>query len=441
MSRSILPLLLLCATLPACGEPPADTKAPNYDRKLAVQQDYRPPQGWQTECVGYHLIDLPGPIEVAIGGSPGFEKNLFTRGDLIDIGEAWVKVVEARDLTHTEFVKLANSTEARDANVRDLQEKLKDRQERLQEAIHAKQRSETDPNHVENPENPTPTESDIRISREQVKQMEDWIQESLAAKATWIDHDSFLWANESVQVLRPPYLYEFSFKKHTSIEEARAFVQRFQTRKLGEIPPEAGFCIPFGFIRGVSGFPYNDQTTFRVKGEPGVLYTVKFKTNVDGSEGVATDVAVKGLAGLMGKLQTKTLVLPMEWLPVGPYQGVLTGFHAKPYKETKLPDGRIRIERRDKKSQPYIEIRKNQGEIYHVDAGFSGLADDLMVPAVAAELNGFAYDADPIMNNQPAKSLEATLPDFKRFIASVRLREENARALRDQAVIKSSKTQ
>ncbi|MDR1423778.1 MAG: hypothetical protein LBI92_04110, partial [Azoarcus sp.] len=399
-------------------------EAAQLDRAQASNPQHRPAAGWQTECVGYHLVDLPKQIEVAteppernsfrqIGGgefSPLlFVKNDgFIRSDVYDSGEATIEVTQPttrdqfeRFIPQTYKKILGDVTEP--AAVGYIRDQIKTWQDIVEHLTKMKKRREADPNHKEDPVDPTPTEEDIQSFRDKITEGEAEIKALLSVPEYWWDQNSY-YREGQLWLWRAPRIYRIwlnggTFGDQVRLDATKAFWARFRVRKLGEIPDEAGFCMPYGFIEGVSPFPYQSQTTLRVKGEPGVLYTIQFAANADGRETAYGGVFAASIGG--GALEGRKELVKQRKVAIGPYEGALAGWRGVPYQETKLPNGRVQVHKRTSRGEAYVDELASQGEVYSVAAGLTGLKDDLMVPTVKVELLGVAYDVDPSLKNTP----------------------------------------
>ena len=163
-------------------------------------------------------------------------------------------------------------------------------------------------------------------------------------------------------------------KQKRNYEDTLAIVSRFRTRALGEIPTEPGFCIPHGFIRGVSLWAYKSQTELHMKDKPDLLTTVLFQMNkaLDMKE-----LTKRAHIGVSGRAQINGVDVPVE------------GWDASTaYKDN----------------------------IYQFASVLNGVENDSLKPSISVQ-----FTIPPIPQEQ-------TLLEFKHLLASIRMRPENEQA-------------
>ncbi|MDR0737132.1 MAG: hypothetical protein LBF51_09985 [Zoogloeaceae bacterium] len=451
--RAALPLLLLCLglALPGCNDAlnrqeTAASDAANaqastrQNRTLAVQSGYQSPEGWRTECVGYHLVDLPGEIQAAteppksnsyeqIGGGQ-FSDALGVMQDSHDSGEFTVEISDAT--TRKEFMRhvYGNGKYSRSihddevfepAHIQRARRRIITLNEMLEDSIE-RAKSPKPPDLRIPPQYRRTPEQYVQDWRDKIKEVEQEIADWESIPETWVDKDTYYYAGW-LWLWRAPRIYRLRMNQEgipegqTRQDATLALLKRFRPRAVGEIPAEAGFCVPYGFVQGVSAQPYASQTTLRMKNEPGLLFTVRFQTNR------LTNAAAVLPAGPRGGEQVT------EAVRIGPFDAGLYGRRTVPYREERLPNGRVRLELFDNGTPYWKERAAPQGEVYGLTASLPATENDPLLPAVQAQINAFAFNIDPQMKDRPAMPLAQSLPIIKQFLASIRLRAENAQAL------------
>lgn len=70
-----------------------------------------------------------------------------------------------------------------------------------------------------------------------------------------------------------------------TVDQIHAILQRFESRKLGEVPKATGFCFPYGFIRDDGKPDYAIKNSFRFKDQPNVAYVIYTGNNTRLSRG------------------------------------------------------------------------------------------------------------------------------------------------------------
>ena len=387
------------------------------------------PQGWRTECVGYHQVDVPGEVEAAtepvtsnaysqIGGGE-FSESLRVMEDGFNSGELTVEV--SHPSTREEFERYIprkmykSKIDGRDllpTDIRYAKDEIKGYTSMIADLENDKSIPKNDAFHQA-----------IQDYRRIIANYEAQIKAWESIPEIWIDKDSYyydgwLWLWRAPRIFRIRLNKEAIPNDKTRQELTLAVLPRFQTRALGEIPAGPGFCVPYGFVKGVSKLPYRSQTTMRMKDEPGLLYTVRFESD-----------RLTGVVGQIGYVPETRAHRPVrEAARLGSANISLTGWRAAPFKETKLPNGRYRVEMTKNGKPEVIERDASQGEVFALRAEADGAKGDPLRPAVLVMFTAFSFNADPVMKDRPVKPLEEVLPGFRQFLGSVRMREENVQA-------------
>ena len=390
----------------------------------------------RTECVGYHLVDLPaGVLEAAtepvnsnayrqIGGGE-FSETLRVMEDGFDSGELTVEV--SHPTTRDQFERYIPGKMSIDHNdgTAYLPSEIryaKDRIELIKEIVAESEER------LANKSSPDPevTRDAIKDHRKTIASLEAQVKAWESIPEIWVDknsyyYDGWLWLWRAPRIFRLRLNKEAIPEDKTRQELTLALVPRFQPRALGEVPAVAGFCVPYGFVKGVSTHPYRSQTTMRMQNEPGLLYTVRFQS--DKLTGIVANIGYGP--------ETANHRTVSEPVKLGTAEATLSGWRAAPFKETKLPNGRYRVEKKGKDGKPEtFERTTSQGEVFAFKTTLSGKKDDPTQPAVMVLFNAFSFNADPIMKGRPVKPLEEAMPEFKQFLGSIRLREENEKAFK-----------
>ncbi|MCL2590859.1 MAG: T6SS immunity protein Tli4 family protein [Betaproteobacteria bacterium] len=419
-------------TLAACG---------NNDSHIApvAALDYQTPAGWKTECMGYHLVDLPpGEIEAAtepvdsnswivIGGGE-FTETLGVMNDGFENGEASVEISHPtqRDQFERYIPRKLEIILGRPYEPVEIQRARRDIETykgMVEDRIKIIEKQKADPKPRDPNGPPLVTEENVQRWRDKIKETETYIAAWEASPdGAWLDDNTYYYGGW-LWLWREPRIFRIRLNDvaipegKTRREMTLAFASRFQTRQLGEIPNEPGYCVPYGFIRGISTIPYSSQTTLRLKEEPGVLYTVRIQTDREagGPLPYADPQGVKPQ-----KIREKA--------KIGSRETELSGWHSAPYKEEPLPGGHFRVQRFKDGKPDWRERDASQGEIYQFAAGIPGEENNPQRPRINALMSSFAFDADPQMQDRPALPVDQALPAFKQLMNSIRLREENAQA-------------
>ncbi|EKS1846160.1 hypothetical protein QBD22_003101 [Cronobacter muytjensii] len=262
---------------------------------------------WKNECVGYYQLALPDNLEVALyqvedfvnpikqseytGPEIKFEKNPFVRND------------NSAQAQYSEFYygqyKLGISSQSRTpVNWSDYRSKVIADRDAWVKGVWEYQKGNLERFN----ESATAAESEFKRKYNYI--IKDYT-------------DAFaLYENRgySLTVKKDERLYHFWEKKQKdtgdksqtaekqqqeSEPEVLSLLNRFQSRKLYQVPTAQGFCMPYGFIAGDSGHELRNMgVTYRLKNHPDV--TIFFQ-----------DLGMKPQAGRKDDLNEKDYV---KWL-------------------------------------------------------------------------------------------------------------------------------
>ncbi|MEG0281243.1 MAG: T6SS immunity protein Tli4 family protein [Morganella sp. (in: enterobacteria)] len=242
------------------------------------------PQQWKEECVGYYKIQVPVNLEVALypldgllntkrkppydGRDMGYFWPTITFGDYYGVGEQTDTSVQSQfsmfHYANYEISVSTNSKEAVDIN------KYK---EKIEEILRVNYEARKVRLKEENPEMATPENKTGVKSTYKIKQYSDAF--SIYQSKYFELH--FNRANR-LYIFRPDTVPLLANKTLTADEAApiveptvQSLVKRFRPRELYEVPPEQGFCLPYGFIAGDSGQESHDMgVTYRLIDHPDV---------------------------------------------------------------------------------------------------------------------------------------------------------------------------
>ena len=384
----------------------------------------------RMECLGYHVVDVAGEVEEAtepvdsrrysqIGGGQ-FSETLRVMNDGFDSGELTVEVSdpttrEKFDKSIPRKLEIIFGDAYEPTEIQYIRSEIKQIREMVA-GLERKGRSK----------------EDIDPWRKKIASYEADVKAWEAMPEIWIDKDSYyyegwLWLWRAPRIFRIRMNEEAIPQGKSWQETTLAVVPRFRTRALGEIPAEPGFCVPYGFIQGVSPLPYRSQTTLRMKDEPGLLYTVRFQSQEHGAQrGWFYDdrpnwgepfTPVKESVQLLG------------------VDTILKGWTSPtPYKESKLPNGRYRVEVKGPDGQPMtVERSRSKGDVFVLTAFLDGAEKDSTKPATFLQFNAFSFlKIDPVGLQAPSvKPMKKHLPALKRFVNSLRMRPENEKAFKE----------
>lgn len=261
---------------------------------------------WKSECVGYYQLALPDNLEVALyqvedfvnpikqseytGPEIKFEKNHFFRND---------KSVQAQ---YTEFYygqyKLGVSSQSSTSiNWPEYRNKVIADRNVWVKAVRKYRKDNLD------------QFNESATSESEFKRKHSYIIKDYTDAFALYENRGY-----SLTVKKDERLYHFwkKYQKDTgdksqtaekqlqeSEPEVISLLNRFQSRKLYQIPTAQGFCMPYGFIGGDSGHELrNMAVTYRLKNHPDV--TIFFQ-----------DLGMKPLAGKEDDLNERDYV---KWL-------------------------------------------------------------------------------------------------------------------------------
>lgn len=241
-------------------------------------------QQCKEECVGYYKMQVPLNLEVALypldgllntkrkppydGRDMGYFWPIITFGDYYGVGEQTDTSVQSQfSIFHYANYEISVSTKSKEAvNISKYKEKIEEilrvnydaRRVRLKE---------------ENPEMAIPENKTGVKSTYKIKQYSDAF--SIYQSKYFELH--FNRANR-LYVFRPDTVPLLANKTLTANEAApiveptvQSLMKRFRPRELYEVPPEQGFCLPYGFIAGDSGQESHDMgVTYRLIDHPDV---------------------------------------------------------------------------------------------------------------------------------------------------------------------------
>ncbi|HIB3093698.1 TPA: T6SS immunity protein Tli4 family protein [Escherichia coli] len=233
---------------------------------------------WKNECVGYYQLELPDTVEVALYPLEGFinpTKQSEYTGPGITFGEKFFSgdndTVQAQ---YTEFYygqyKLGISSQSRTSiNWSGYRSKvIADRDFKVKVARQYEARN------LERFNEPVTPEPEF-------KRKHNYIIKDYTDAFALYDNRAY-----SLIVKKDERLYHFwkKYQKDTggklqtaekqqqeSEPEVLSLLNRFQSRKLYQVPTVQGFCMPYGFIAGDSGHELRNMgVTYRLKNHPDV---------------------------------------------------------------------------------------------------------------------------------------------------------------------------
>jgi len=415
MTPRTFSVLLLAFALTACSSGAATPDAPAFDPAQSTHPGYQTPAGWRTECTGRHLVDLPpGEIEWATlhddlsgrASYAGVDGGLWVEGESVIYGRILVEVYPPQ------FGSRLERRREREANLREIAEqKTRDTIEieksrmadslAAQEHEHAKKLAETIRQLEAQLPIPAPRELALGLPNSRA-----WVKDGIFRA------DLFRGGRTYHLALWPA---EGQSEAAAEAEFRDLVVRRFRVRQSFDVPSEPGVCFPYGFIADDGRQPYDFQTTWRQKGVPGVLYTLRTgKNKPEETYPVEPYIAAAALpdiagtiAGLLGERSVRRRIGPQP-TAIGAYPTSFAGF------ELQGPPVDASAARRGARAKPPAE----RDRAYRLVSGVSGSAQ---VPYVYFELNGFGRGKVESLTHNPPP-LDSVLPTMHGILRSVRLK-------------------
>lgn len=181
-------------------------------------------------------------------------------------------------------------------------------------------------------------------------------------------------------------------------------VQRFQPRKLHEIPTVRGICVPFGFIPDDGTLPARIEVSLRSLEHPGVIYTIGSK--VVGEQGVnGSEPALLKAIGRAGGAGF-ALGLGREVKAIGPGKALIGALPAQ--------QGGIAMNVADE-GQPVVHG-------YSVYTGYGGWGHSRVLPALTVDMRSFTKKQEPELVNRNPPPLKEAMARYEALLKSIRLR-------------------
>ncbi|HBD3716502.1 TPA: hypothetical protein KJD76_003600 [Escherichia coli] len=261
---------------------------------------------WKNECVGYYQLELPDTVEVALYPLEGFvnpaKQSEYTVPGITFGEEFFSGDNDSVQAQYTEFYygqyKLGISSQSRTSiNWSEYRSKvIADREFKVKDARQYESRNLERFNEPVTPE-------------QEFKRKHNYIIKDYTDAFALYENRAY-----SLIVKKDERLYHFwsKYQKDTgdksqtaekqqqeSEPEVLSLLNRFQSRKLYQVPTVQGFCMPYGFIAGDSGHELRNMgVTYRLKNHPDV--TIFFQ-----------DLGMKPQAGKEDDLNEKDYV---KWL-------------------------------------------------------------------------------------------------------------------------------
>ncbi len=397
----------------------------NYDPILVTHPQHKTPVGHKTECVGRHLIDLPGAAEWATYKSR-FEGDVYEYIASSLVG----KSQEGFQLTYDTgtvavalnqpVTTLGKLREGDRYGIQQYNKSMNDKVEIERQRRIARKKDE----YQKTLPNLSQSSSEIEqiIAQEEAgaamkAEQEEFYTSSeidLNIPDSYFRHSprriwGYRWIDGRI------YRFWFQLKKDETVETAKLRMKdltgRIRPRPLYDIPEESGLCFPYGFIADDGKTAYGFTNSFHLNSIPGVTHTLRMGKN--GAE--TLDPRIK----LLDKKQQPWEVLVHDDTPqqtqhieltpnfIGPYASQYAGF----------------------REHPEIDDKPSKHENYHIVSGIAGLYESDNVPFVYYQMNSYARRADPLAmenNNRqfvaPAPPHEQSLMVMNTILKSWRLR-------------------
>jgi len=402
----------------SAGDPSRATEAGVLDPSRSTYPGYQTPAGWRSECAGRHLVDLPpGEIEWATlhddasgrASYAGVDGGLWVEGESLVYGRVLIEVYPPMPKSFLERRKKVVEIDRR-VEVQHVTKEIETVQYLLEMA---QKRGDADHASSLN-EDLRKLEAELAVPGPRVLDL------GLPDSRGWVKDGIF-----RADLYRAGRLYHLALsptpgqgEAATEAEFRDLVLRRFRVRQIFEVPREPGVCFPYGFIADDGRQPYDFQTTWRQKGVPGVLYTLRTgKNQLEATYAVEPYIlaaALPGLgetvAGILGEQSVRRRIGPLA-TAIGPYAAHYAGVELQGGAPNPQPPGANTAKR----------VPAERERAYHLVSGLAGLPASDLVPYVYFELNGFGRGRVPSLKHNPPP-LDSLLPTMHGILRSVRLK-------------------
>ena len=305
------------------ASPPSDqaSSPPSKHRLLSIlAPDCRSEPGARQECLGRLVFDIPQQIEWSTTFDKfrrmfngRFSKNVFDRGDTIEVGDTRIDVLGPVDsVTLKQIFNTAPS-----GRVRFLKDSLVGTDAYIEEMMTKAHRSEREEwDLAQSKRSKAGREESIRELEANYKAFDTGLPNT---EAYWTTRTTELSSFDSVYLaymVRGDYVFVFesgsqlspTLTHDTHQRQFLKLLRDFRPRKPYEIPTELGICIPYGFIPDDGSTFTAIKRSIRWLDAPGVIYTIN-TGYVDRHHMKVTPLLALGNAsvGLMGSPDEKKL--------------------------------------------------------------------------------------------------------------------------------------
>jgi hypothetical protein len=402
---SILGIFGLCL-LAACGKAttaePAQPAPP--DPKLASNPDYTKPANYKTECLGRHLLDVPGNMQWAMVDpeKPYYPGSQFTK-KIAAQNDAWFYRRLQISATPSTTAKTFDAAKL-DLRLDDklFADSLRDEMARKKNRVREWQLQSFDSTAIQG------YKDDIANLEQSIAEFRevDLILPDSYARTRGDNLVAYLWRDKRV--------WRFATRKYEGeaydhmAQEFMDTLRHFRPRALYEIPTEPGVCVPYGFFSDDGHAWYEIQNTLRLADAPNVTYTIGLGKNGDDPKPTGFDVWAasfmhgSGAAGMILNRQITQRIKPRT-IKIGAMQGILGGFVIKP--DPQKGD--------------------DQEQSYHLQAGYNGEANSDFFPFVTLQMRSYTEGSDPSLT-QPAPPFKQSEERLLGMAMSLRLRPISA---------------
>lgn len=384
----------------------------HYDPILVAHLQHKTPVDHKTECVGRHLIDLPGAAEWATHESR-FEGDAYEYIASSLVGKSQERFQLIYD-TGTVAVALNQPVTTLDKlregdryGIQQYNESMNDKVEVERQRRMAQEREEYQKTLPSLPQSSTETEQIIAQEKAEAAlkaEQEEFYTSSeidLNIPDSYFRHSPhriwrYRWIDGRI------YSFWFQLKKDETVEAAKLRMKnlagRIRPRRLYDIPEESGLCFPYGFIADDGKTAYDFKNSFHLNSIPGVIHTLRM-----GKNGIETlDTKIKLLNqkqqpwGAFDHDDTPQQLQRIELTPnfIGPYASNYAGFS----------------------EHPEIDDKLSKHENYHIVSGIAGLYESDSVPFVYYQMNGYVRRADPLAMENNSRRFVAPAPPHKQSL-------------------------
>jgi hypothetical protein len=396
----------------------------------ALAPGYVTPVGFERECFGRLAFDTPRPVEWATQYSGAgsifngaFSKQVFDQGDNISVGNT--KIAVLGPLSADMIDKVLGTTP--NARMRRLEDLIKSGRKFIEEAS-SKNASDI-------------RQYDLDFMTRGVAGNERTLEElrtkyrDFDVPAGWTGYSttrddsgnpSIKYSVYGAYLRAGNFVYVFESLEEISAAMTRElhgrmmieFLQKFRTRKAGEVPSDIGICIPYGFIPDDGTLVSDLKQSVRWPDAPGVLYTIH-TGNVKARQLKVPQLlaASRAAVGLMGTADEEQ-IKPFVTKRIGPHPYKIGGLTGE--------QGGVALRVNEKGKTPY--------ESYSIFTGYSGWLGSEVLPFILVDMRSHTPEQAPELKQNPPP-FKQSMERLEVLLKSMRLRQTSP-SMRELAQLK-----